>query len=126
MQETTKKAILVFGGAALLYWIFKPKPRKSLVVGNTAVQEVAPEERAKITPPTMTKSDAKANPQAAKAFKVLKSYIDAYNNGETQATLDELNGEFGNSYGMTVYRRRQDNKLAVKDLNGNDIIVNNG
>jgi hypothetical protein len=26
---------------------------------------------------------------------------------------------------MVVYRRRQDNKLCVKDLNGKDIIVNN-
>jgi hypothetical protein len=40
--------------------------------------------------------------------------------------LDKLNDELAHEMGMRVYRRRQDNKLAVKDLNDKDIIVNNG
>lgn len=125
MNESLKKAVFVFGVGYLIFWLFKPKSRKSFEVGKTAVQEVDPKERKNIAEPTMSKKDAKANPTAAKAFTALKAYISAYNAGEPQSALDELNVELGKEYGMNVYRRRQDNKLAVKDLNDKDIIVNN-
>lgn len=125
MNESLKKAVFVFGVGYLIFWLFKPKSRKSFEVGKTAVQEVDPKERKNIAEPTMSKKDAKSNPTAAKAFTALKAYISAYNAGEPQSALDELNVELGKEYGMNVYRRRQDNKLAVKDLNDKDIIVNN-
>jgi hypothetical protein len=121
-----QKAIVVFGTAGLLFWIIKPKPKKSLELGFNGVQEADPKERTKITAPTMSKKDAKANPKAGKAFKALQAYVSAYNSGETQENLDKLNDELAHEMGMRVYRRRQDNKLAVKDLNDKDIIVNNG
>ena len=55
-----QKAIVVFGTAGLLFWIIKPKPKKSLEVGFNGVQEADPKERTKITAPTMSKKDAKA------------------------------------------------------------------
>jgi hypothetical protein len=125
MNDSLKKAVFVFGVGYLIFWLFKPKVRKSFEVGKTAVQEVDPKERTPIAEPTMSKSDAKANPTASKAFTALKAYISAYNAGEPQSALDELNVELGKELGMNVYRRRQDNKLAVKDLNDKDIIVNN-
>lgn len=125
MNESLKKAVFVFGVGYFVFWLFKPKSRKSFEVGKTAVKEVDPKERTPITEPTMSKKDAKANPTAAKAFTALKAYIAAYNAGEPQSALDELNVELGKEYGLNVYRRRQDNKLAVKDLNDKDIIVNN-
>ena len=125
MSESLKKAAFVFGVGYLLFWLFKPKVRKSFELGETAVKEVEPKERTPIAEPTMSKKDAKENPTAANAFTALKAYISAYNAGEPQSALDELNIEFGKEYGMNVYRRRQDNKLAVKDLNNKDIIVNN-
>lgn len=125
MNESLKKAAFVFGVGYLLFWLFKPKVRKSFELGETAVKEVEPKERTPIAEPTMSKKDAKENPTAANAFTALKAYISAYNAGEPQSALDELNIELGKEYGMNVYRRRQDNKLAVKDLNNKDIIVNN-
>ena len=125
MNESLKKAAFVFGVGYLLFWLFKPKVRKSFELGETAVKEVEPKERTPIAEPTMSKKDAKENPTAANSFTALKAYISAYNAGEPQSALDELNIELGKEYGMNVYRRRQDNKLAVKDLNNKDIIVNN-
>ena len=125
MNESLKKAAFVFGVGYLLFWLFKPKVRKSFELGETAVKEVEPKERTPIAEPTMSKKDAKENPTAANAFTALKAYISAYNAGEPQSALDELNIELGKEYGMNVYRRRQDNTRAVKDLNNKDIIVNN-
>jgi len=125
MNDSLKKAAFVFGVGYLIFWLFKPKSRKSFEKGKTAMQELDPKERTPITEPTMSKKDAKANPTASKAFTALKAYIAAYNAGEPQSALDELNIELGKEMGMNVYRRRQDNKLAVKDLNDKDIIVNN-
>jgi hypothetical protein len=68
MNDSLKKAVFVFGVGYLIFWLFKPKVRKSFEVGKTAVQEVDPKERTPITEPTMSKSDAKANPTASKAF----------------------------------------------------------
>lgn len=125
LSDSAKKALFYFGSAFVLFWLFKPKSRKSLTVGKNDMTEADPKEREKIKAPTMSSRDAKANPKAAKAFTALKAYIDAYNAGEPQDKLDELNEITGKELGMKVYRRRSDNKLAVKDLNGKDIIVNN-
>lgn len=125
LSDNTKKALFYFGTAFLLFWIVKPKTRKSLEVGSKDMKEPEPKDREKIKAPTMSSKDAKANPTAAKAFTALKAYVDAYNAGEPQDKLDELNEITGKELGMQVYRRRSDNKLAVKDLNGKDIIVNN-
>lgn len=125
LSDNAKKALFYFGTAFVLFWLIKPKHRKPLDVGSKEMKEPDPKDREKIQPPTMSSKEAKSNPTAAKAFTALKAYVDAYNAGEPQDKLDELNEITGKELGMQVYRRRSDNKLAVKDLNGKDIIVNN-
>lgn len=125
ISENTKKALFYFGVALIVFWVIKPKSRKSFEIGKNDMSEPDPKDREKITAPTMSAKDAKKNPIAAKAFTALRAYVEAYNAGEPQSALDELNELTGKEIGMKVYRRRGDNKLVVKDMSGKDIIVNN-
>ena len=85
--------------------------------------ELPNEERAYVQPPPqMSDMDAQANPQASAAYLALNVYIDAMNSGASNEELSKVNKELSNDMGLKVYRRRTDNKLAVQDLNDNDII----
>ena len=127
MTNEHKKAILVFGAGLLLFWLFKPKSKKITAETNLkyAEEEDNPKDRQKITAPTMSAKSAAKNPMAKGAFAALKAYVDAYNNGEPQSVLDELNREFAKEFKVRVYRRKSDKKLVVTDLEGKEILVNN-
>jgi hypothetical protein len=122
-----KKALFIFGTGLLLFWLFKPKLQK--VKHDTNINltnsEDKPKDRKKMTAPTLSDKTLKANPHIKDAFACLKAYIDAYNNGEPQNVLDELNREFSKEFKVKVYRRKSDKKLVVCDLSGKEILVNN-
>lgn len=122
-----KKALFTFGAGLLLFAIFKPKLKKPKATTNLrfAEREEEPNDRKKMKEPTMSDATAKKNPQAKNAFGALKAYISAYNNGESQEVLDDLNREFAKEFKVKVYRRKSDNKLVVCDLDGKEILVNN-
>jgi hypothetical protein len=122
-----KKALLIFGGGLLLFSIFRPNLKKQNTKSNLRFADVEdePSKRKKMSEPTMSEQTAKKNPQAKNAFGALKAYISAYNNGEPQEVLDELNREFAKEFKVKVYRRKSDNKLVVCDLDGKEIMVNN-
>ena len=44
------------------------------------------------------------------------------NSGASNDELEKVNSELSNDFGLKVYRRRGDNKMVVKDLNGSDVI----
>ena len=127
MTTEQKKAIFIFSAGFILFWLFKPKMK--IVNADTNLKlhdkEDDPKSRTKMTAPTMSTSDAKNNPQAKNAFGSLKAYISAYNNGEPQSVLDDLNREFAKEFKVKVYRRKSDGKLVVCDLSGKEIMVNN-
>jgi hypothetical protein len=127
MNDNIKKALLIFGGGFLLFLLLKGKPKKKDLGQslNLTTDEELPKNRKKISPPSLNENDAKLNKSSKNAFAALKAYIDAYNNGEPQKVLDELNREFANEFKVKVYRRKSDNKLIVCDLDGKLIIVNN-
>lgn len=127
MTSEHKKAILIFGVGVLLFMVFKPKMKRVNATTNLRVtdKEDDPKDRKKMSTPTMSKQDAQSNPLAKNGFAALKAYIDAYNNGEPQSVLDELNREFAKEFKVKVYRRKSDGKLVVCDLNGKEIMVNN-
>ena len=127
MTDLQKKALLVFGGGILLFFIFKPKMKKPNATTNIKVRdkEEDPKDRKKMSAPTLTAKDMGTNPMVKNGFACLKAYISAYNNGEPQSVLDELNREFAKEFKCKVYRRKSDNKLVVCDLEGKEIMVNN-
>jgi len=127
MTNEQNKALFVFGAGLLLFWILKPKIKAPVSTDNINFtdEEVAPSKRKKVTEPTMTEKDAKANPKAKNAFIALKAYIAAHNNNEPQSVLDELNRELSKELEVKVYRRKSDGKLVVCDLKGKEILINN-
>lgn len=127
MTTEQKKAIFIFSAGLLLFWIFKPKMKRvnADTNFNLTEKEDNPSDRKKMADPTMSDATAKANPQAKNAFGALKGYISAYNNGEPQNVLDDLNREFAKEFKVKVYRRKSDGKLVVCDLSGKEILVNN-
>jgi hypothetical protein len=127
MTNDHKKALFVVGVGLLVFWLFKPK--LSRVTSETKInysdKEIDPKDRTPMKTPTMSSKTAQTNPLAKNGFAALRAYIDAYNNGESQSVLDELNREFAKEFKVKVYRRKSDNKLVVCDLNGKEIMVNN-
>jgi hypothetical protein len=122
-----KKALFVLGVGFALFWIFKPKMAKinATTKVNYTDSEADPKDRTPMKVPTMSQKSAQTNPMAKNGFAALRAYIDAYNNGEPQSVLDELNREFAKEFKVKVYRRKSDNKLVVCDLDGKEIMVNN-
>lgn len=130
LTEDHKKALFVFASGLLLFWLFKPKMLKNTAENTSqnvkySEAEPDPKSRKPMTAPTMSSKSAQANPMAKVGFGALKTYIEAYNNGEPQTVLDELNREFAKEFKVKVYRRKSDNKLVVCDLQGKEILVNN-
>jgi hypothetical protein len=122
-----KKALFVVGMGLLVFWFFKPKLNvvNSDTKLNYSEKEDDPKDRKPMKSPTMSTQTSKTNPMAKNGFAALKTYIDAYNNGESQSTLDELNREFAKEFKVKVYRRKSDSKLVVCDLEGKEIMINN-
>jgi len=119
------KYVVVFLGAWGVFKLITPKPRKSLLLGKLEVKEAEAEERDYIVPPPdlMSEADVNSNPQSANGLLALSVYISEYNKGTSTEELENgVNKELANDYGLTVYRRRSDGKLVVKDLNGRDVI----
>ena len=127
MKDEHKKALFIFGMGFLLFWVFKPKIQKAIATTDLKYSDAEenPKDRKKMTAPTMSEKSAKTHPLAKNGFMALKGYIDAYNNGEPQSILDELNREFAKEFKVKVYRRKSDGKLVVCDLDGKEIMVNN-
>lgn len=126
MKSEHKKAIFIFSAGFLLFWLFKPKMSKVNAKTKLTVTENQenPKDRKKVSTPTMNPKDAKS-PLIKNSFGALKGYIDAYNNGEPQNVLDELNREFAKEFKVKVYKRKSDSKFVVCDLEGKEILVNN-
>jgi hypothetical protein len=127
MTDNNKKTILIFSLAFLLFMVVKPKKKKMNAQSNLKLseEEDSPKDRTPMKVPTMSSKTAQKNPQVKNAFACLKGYVDAYNNGEPQSVLDELNREFAKEFSCKVYRRKSDRKLVVTDLEGKEILVNN-
>lgn len=127
MSESLKKALLVFGGGFLLFWLFKPKVGNMKKIANGgAVKEDKPADRKPLKEPKVDPAAVKGNKKAQDAMIALSAYVKAYNAGETQSKLDELNKEMAKEFGLNVFRRGLDNKVVVSNLSGKVILEHNG
>ncbi len=120
MNDSAKKAILVFGVSFLFLFLFGKKKVKA-----SAVDEVpSPSQREKVALPKMKASDATKNARAKDAYIALTAYIKAYNSKEPQSSLDELNRELMKDMGLKVYRKATTGKFIVTDSSGKEIMEN--
>lgn len=117
MRDELKKAVLVFGGGFLLFWLLKD--------WNMGKKGKGGDKGQKMKTPEIDPKDIK-NKQQANAFIGLKAYIDAINHGENDKALEELNRELAKDLKVRVYKRSSDGKLVASDLKGNILIVNKG
>ena len=120
MSDAMKKALVVFGGGFLLFWLLKD----SRLMGATKKKDKG-EAKDKIKSPEIDPKQIK-NKAQANAYVALKAYVDAVNAGENAKALEDLNREFTKDLKVRVYRRSTDSKLVASDLDGNILIINNG
>lgn len=113
MNDNLKKALIVFGGGFLLFWLFKDKTKMSKVIKKDS----------KIEPPNVDGKEL-GDKQKANAFIALKAYIDAVNNRENDKALEELNRELVKELKVRVYKRSSDGVLVVSDMKGNVLLEN--
>lgn len=124
MNDNDKKALLVFGSAFALFFLFGSKKKTDSLNLNSDDSVPAPDKREKVSIPKMNPKDASKNGKSKDALISLKAYISAYNNKEPQSALDELNREIAKDMGLKVYRRASDGKFIVTDLQGKEIMSN--
>lgn len=132
LSDNHKKALLIFGGALVIFLYIKNKREKKKTepiaeppkkVDNFVSFIPEPEKRKKVLSPKMNPKDAKKNPKANDALKALKAYINAYNAKEPKSVLDELNDELVSEFGVKVCRKSS-GTFVVKDLTGKEIMSN--
>lgn len=126
-DNTDKKRIVQIGVVLLIafgtVYLFMPTKRKSLKANDESMKEPEAKDREHMAPPVVEEEALATNVKSQHAHAALTAYISAYNDGAPQSEIDELNKELENEMGVTVIRRRSDNKLVVKDLNGDMIMV---
>lgn len=115
MNNNAITAIIVFGVAGIAFVLIKPSFRWGKNKGNS--KDVA--KRDQITKPVLP-DDAKVNEDVVTAVEILTQYIDAWNNNESIAELQELSDSFEKEFGMGVHWNGPD--LLVKNAEGNIIL----
>lgn len=118
MNLSAKQALIILGAAIVLYLAIRPvsdlSERVSLLPGNR--------KKILMKKPEIDEADLQDD-TVRTAFQALCAYIDSYNAGEDEATLEKIKEEFKKKYGFIIYQDAS-LKLAVKDTDGNDILVN--
>lgn len=100
MDAQLKKALLVFGIGAGLFWLFRPSSKRKPI----------------------TAKEPNKGQQLKEAELVATAYGKALKAGESPAALEELNKMMEGKYGMRVIRKQADSKYYVMDTKGNQIM----
>lgn len=114
MNFEHKKALFIVGASIFLFWVFR---------GNAMFGSKTNENRDKVATPKVNPKDLKGNMAAKVGFGALQAYIAAYNAGESQSVLDDLNKEFAKEMKVRVTQRKSDNKFLVTTLGGETILI---
>jgi uncharacterized protein YpmB len=110
MSESAKKAVLVLAIAFVIFWFTKPS-KKDKTVNRSKLPELV------ISDEDLAKNDNVPNAAAA-----MKAYISAWNNNENDDLLNQFVDDLKKEFNVVVYWKGA--KLAAKDLQGNDILIN--
>lgn len=117
-NESLKKLAVITAISVLLFWVFKPKgngEKSGTMDGSGTVG-------GKINKPSLPE-DQLQDETVRNAYEALCAYIDAANDGESSSTLDLIKKDIKDKMGLVIYSDAS-GKLAVKDIQGNDILVN--
>lgn len=108
MNTNLKKALVIFGGGAILFWAF----RKMKPYGGASKSRSSRSSKGKMV----------SEEQRKNAAIVVKAYSDAVKAGENKSFLDEMNAEFAKTYNMRVVPNKGNGSYMATDLEGNKII----
>lgn len=114
--KTLYKAILIFGGGYLVFWMLKPKSSTMSQLSNS------------VSSPEKTEASFDGNSdeitmkERLDASEVMNAYKMALTNNEPPTILSELNRECMKDYGMKCYQKK-DGSLCVVDTKGREIPV---
>lgn len=118
-QDSVKKLAVIAAASLLIFWLIKPsldgKKDSFLPIGGGS-------KKSKYIKKPVLGNENEGDPFVLQAYDCLCAYIDAINNDESQATLDELNRGF-NDMGFDVYKDNT-GRLAVRDMDGQPIMTN--
>jgi hypothetical protein len=109
MNPNLKKALIVFGGGILLFYVFK----KLKPIGGSSKKNA--KSSSSLKPKEFT------DEQKKNAAIVIKAYSDAMKSGENKAFLDEMNAEFAKTYRLRVLKNKADGNYFAADLDGNKV-----
>jgi hypothetical protein len=128
MNDNMKKALLVFGGGALLFYVL----RYVFKIKDDKEQEKIEEKKEENKPKTLSadggeeefagQSAKESREKQKNAIIIKKAFVDAIKDKQPKSFLNEMNAEFAKDFKMKVYKSKTSGKLFVADLQGNVII----
>lgn len=116
MNDSLKKVAVILVASVILFWIFKPKAEGEKGFFSSK------SDRTPIRKPTLNE-EGMSDPDVKSAYTALCAYIDAYNDGVPEDELTRIKKDFKEQIGIEIYEDGN-NKLAARDNNGEDILVN--
>ena len=117
MREDVKKILVIAAASFVLFWLLKPKKTdtKKLFVSKSDDTDF-------IKKPMLSDDDLQ-HEHLRLSYDALCAYIDAHNAGASKTAMQEIKNGFKQQIGIEIYTDAN-NKLAVRDIEGNDILVN--
>lgn len=119
MKQQAKELTVIVAVSILIFLVLKPKNAKKQTVFNLNRQA---KKKQYITKPFID-DELMQYDHIAVSYQALCAYIDAVNNGDDESKLEALKDGFKKEIGIEIYNDAN-NMLAVRDLEGNDILVN--
>ena len=111
-------SLIIIGGGILLFWVVKP-----LDNGLSKIEFFPSRKRQYINKPAIS-DELMQDERFRVAFLCVCKYIDAYNEGVTDAELDKIKDAFKKEFGYILYQDEQ-LRLCVKDLQGMPVLKYN-
>ncbi len=116
MDTDLKHLLIIIPASVVIFWVFKPRADGKGIFASLGTAR----KREDLTMPVLDE-DAMQSEDLRTAYTCLSSYIEAWNAGEDDATLEELKKEFKDEFNMVIYKAAN-GKMAVRDTEGHDIL----
>lgn len=115
MNESSKKAVLIFAGGGLLFMLLK----YVFKIQDDKEKQKLEEKKDKEEQPKTVESNREKQKDA---MVLKKAFTDAIRDKQPAKFLNEMNAEFAQTYKMKVHKSKSSGKLFVADLEGNVVL----